>query len=314
MESRQNSGTSASPGPVSRSRPALSYQGIVVDEQDIELLKSLDMVTDSVMDCFVSHLSRTIRNRYPEASISLLRPYLASLLASPTTSADSIRPALPTDAIRSTHLLLPVPNQGHTPPDTGPYWSLLVVSALDGLAFHYTVRPEPSGGGAGVTGDDAARKTSAKLSTMLRAKLRYRTVPVPTYTAPAGSDCGLAVCALLRYLLLRRLLAVRVNETISMGLGEVGLNLAGVKEGLVGVVMGSGWGGDDAVSCPDEGSESRIAELAGNGGEDGGRRKEMDGEGMIGERDGGGPDGAGGEAVTRRGSLRFSLSKLLWRR
>lgn len=216
-----------------------------------------------------SHLSRVIRTQYTAANIALLRPYLTSLLASPTTTPDSVRPALPADAAKSSHILLPVPNQGHTPPNTGPYWSLLVVSTLDSLAFHYTVRPDPTGAGA-VAGDDAARKASEKLGAMLGLELRYRSVPVPNYTAPAGSDCGLAVCALLRYLLLRRLLAVPVNERTSMGLDSVALDSAAVKKALLEEVVDSGCGDDDTVPrlalLDGEGLGWGIVELGGDSG------------------------------------------------
>ena len=118
--------------------------------------------------------------------------------------------ALP-DFSRTTHIFLPI-NDCHSPSmaEGGTHWSLLLVSIVDGVAFHYDSLPP------GNRRD--AHYVTQKLSALLNRPLRF----IDLEDSPVqenSSDCGVFVCLSMRHLLLKRLLQVRADEKVSMSLG-----------------------------------------------------------------------------------------------
>jgi sentrin-specific protease 8 len=124
----------------------------------------------------------------------------------------TLKEALP-DFTSVTHIFLPV-NDNHnvSAAEGGTHWSLLLVSAIDGVAFHYD--------SLGLPGNDhEARITTHKLEILLNKKLKF----VPMEDAPLqdnGSDCGVFVCLLMKHLLLKRLLRADATRKISMSMRD----------------------------------------------------------------------------------------------
>ncbi len=186
-----------------------------------------------------------------KAHIPVLPPRIVSLLANPHHDIDSLHPHLP-DA-SSTHVLLPIPNLQTTldyPLPTSlipgttttidtspPHWSLLIISVIDNLAIHYTLHPatNPSktdlasrpGSHASSTGG-IARVVARRLGEALNKRFVFQTAQI-NYRASFGSDCGLETCALMKYLLVERLLTAQQNRTVMMGIAH----LEGEMEGMV---------------------------------------------------------------------------------
>jgi len=118
--------------------------------------------------------------------------------------------ALP-DFTGVTHIFLPI-NDCHsvTVAEGGTHWSLLLVSVIDGVAFHYDSLPPGN--------QNEAYHVTQKLSRLLNKPLRF----IPLDDSPQQenlSDCGVFVCLNMRHLLLKRLLMVRTDKKVSMSMG-----------------------------------------------------------------------------------------------
>ena len=93
--------------------------------------------------------------------------------------------------------------------ESGSHWSLLLVSIVDGVAFHYDSMPP------GNISD--GQKATHKLSQLLNKPLKFLNLR-DSPEQDNGSDCGVFVCLNMRHLLLKRLLQVRAEEKVSMNL------------------------------------------------------------------------------------------------
>lgn len=115
-----------------------------------------------------------------------------------------------------THVFLPVnDNRDVTKAEGGSHWSLLLVSIIDGVAFHYDSMCNSN--------DREGKSTTAKLEQLLGKRLRF----IPMLDAPQqenGSDCGVFVCVLMRHLLLKRLLRADASKKISMSMKDAHIN------------------------------------------------------------------------------------------
>jgi Ulp1 protease family, C-terminal catalytic domain len=92
----------------------------------------------------------------------------------------------------------------------GTHWSLLLVSIVDGVAFHYDSLPPGN--------QEEAYQVSQQFAKLLNKTIRF----IPLSDSPQqenSSDCGVFVCLNMRHLLLKRLLLVRTNEKVSMSMG-----------------------------------------------------------------------------------------------
>lgn len=123
----------------------------------------------------------------------------------------TLKGALP-DFKDTTHVFLPVnDNDDVQRAEGGSHWSLLLVSTIDGVAFHYdSMAP---------SNDTVARATCAKLSQLVGKKIRF----IHMDDAPQqdnGMDCGVFVCLLMKHLLLKRLLRVDASKKITMSMRD----------------------------------------------------------------------------------------------
>lgn len=138
-----------------------------------------------------------------------------------------VRAALP-DFSKVTHIFLPVnDNRNVAVAEGGSHWSLLLVSALDGKAFHYD-----SLGGANYA---EAKLATNKLSHVLQRRLDFENLR-DSPQQENGSDCGVFVCILMRHLLLKRLLSANAREKVSMSMGGKMVDSNGGRKEMLAII------------------------------------------------------------------------------
>lgn len=144
----------------------------------------------------------------------LLRPTMSFMLVQ-TPDPRTIKDALPSFS-QTSHIFLPI-NDCRAPnvAEGGSHWSLLLVSLVDGIAFHYD----------SLHGSNShfASQTTSKMATLLQRPLRF----VELHDSPQqnnGSDCGVFVCIIMKYLLVKRLLSTHNNDKISMSMGSTSID------------------------------------------------------------------------------------------
>lgn len=110
-----------------------------------------------------------------------------------------------------THVFLPInDNTDPTKSEGGSHWSLLLVSIVDGVSFHYDSLPHGN--------QHEAMSINQRLQSLIGRSIRF----IQLHDSPQqenSSDCGVFVCLNMRHLLLKRLLQVHTNEKVSMSLG-----------------------------------------------------------------------------------------------
>lgn len=168
----------------------------------------------SLLKDHIRYLEREELKDYPKAKIVLLRPSMSFLLQHTAVPRD-IATALP-DFSQTTHIFVPInDNPDVTQAEGGSHWSLLLVSIIDGVSFHYDSMSRNN--------DRIARNTSAKLEELIQKRLRF----VHMEDAPQqenGLDCGVFVCILTKHLLLKRLLRADASHKVSMSMQEQKIN------------------------------------------------------------------------------------------
>ncbi|KAI9831515.1 MAG: hypothetical protein M1826_003405 [Phylliscum demangeonii] len=156
------------------------------------------------------YLERDRLSQFPNSHIVLLRPSMCFMLAQ-TPDPLTLKDALP-DFSRTTHIFLPINDCRNVEiAEGGSHWSLLLVSVVDGKAFHYdSLSP---------SNYDDALKTANKMSILLGRRLDF----VNMEDSPQqqnSSDCGVYVCLQMKHLLLKRLLVANTKEMVTMSLGN----------------------------------------------------------------------------------------------
>ena len=124
-----------------------------------------------------------------------------------TADPSTLLSALP-DFRRTTHIFLPI-NDCRNPSlaEGGSHWSLLLVSVVDRIAFHYdSLNPANR-----IEGEHASRK----LSQLLGKELRFLDLK-DSPQQKNSSDCGVFVCVQMRHLLLKKLLMANSKQKVSM--------------------------------------------------------------------------------------------------
>ncbi|KAL4722065.1 hypothetical protein ACLX1H_010835 [Fusarium chlamydosporum] len=206
-------------------KPYLSYYDVLLTAEDIKALKH-DWLTDNNIAFWEEYLERETLPRYPQARIVLLRPSMTFLLMKEPDTR-SIQSALP-DFSKVTHIFLPInDNRNVSVAEGGSHWSLLLVSTLDGVAFHYD-----SLGGANYSEANVATR---KLSNILKKPLRF----INLEDCPQqenGSDCGVFVCLLMRHLLVKRLLCANAREKVSMSMGGKMVDSYGGRKEMMRII------------------------------------------------------------------------------
>lgn len=165
-------------------------------------------------------------SQYKSSNIVLLRPSMTFMLLQ-TADTRSLRDVLP-DLSRTTHVFLPVNDcRNVNEAEGGSHWSLLLVSLVDGIAFHYDSLPPGN--------RDEALLATQKISMLVNRQLSF----VHLEDSPVqenSSDCGVFVCLTMRHLLLRRLLMASSAEKISMSLNGMRVDAAGGRKEIVRII------------------------------------------------------------------------------
>jgi len=135
--------------------------------------------------------------------------------------------ALP-DFSKVTHIFLPVNDaRDGGSADGGSHWSLLLVSVIDGVAFHYD-----SLGGANFF---EAQKCADRLSKVLGLPLKF-TQMEDSPQQENSNDCGVFVCILMRHLLIKRLLNANANEKVSMSMKNKVIDSHGGRKEMLKII------------------------------------------------------------------------------
>jgi sentrin-specific protease 8 len=139
----------------------------------------------------------------------------------------TLKEALP-DFSRTTHIFLPI-NDAHnvSVAEGGSHWSLLLVSIIDGVAFHYDSL-SPSNW-------KEANLATKKLSQLLGRPLRFMNLE-DSPQQENSSDCGVYVCIQMRHLLLKRLLSANSKEKISMSMAGKMIDANGGRKEMLKII------------------------------------------------------------------------------
>ena len=112
----------------------------------------------------------------------------------------------------ASHIFVPVNDAAiNAAPDGGTHWTLLLISVIDGVAFHYD----------SLNADhhkDHAILVCRQLSKYLKKPLSFVQLSDSPHQENS-SDCGVFVCLTMRHLLVKRLLQVPLSEKVSMSMG-----------------------------------------------------------------------------------------------
>jgi sentrin-specific protease 8 len=199
-----------------------------VTRLDVDSIRD-DWLTDNGIAFWEEYLEHERLIHYPNAHIVLLRPTMSFMLLQ-TRDALTLKTALP-DFSRTTHIFLPINNATSvTVAESGSHWSLLLVSSIDGVAFHYDS-----------LGDDnhyPAVNVTKKMEALLGKRLKF----IAMQDAPQqenGSDCGVFVCMVMQKLLLERLLVADSSNKVSMSLkSKKGLDPRQGRKDMIRVIEG----------------------------------------------------------------------------
>lgn len=194
--------------------------------EDIDSIKQNDWLTDNVICFWEEYLEREKLSDYPKAHIVLLRPSMAFMLQN-TRDPLTLKTALP-DFQKTTHVFLPVNDcRDVTAAEGGSHWSLLLVSVVDGVAFHYD-----SLGSANL---HDAKLVSHKISQLLGKPLRF--INLDDCPQQENSvDCGVYVCLLMQHLLMSKLLRAQSQDKISMSMRGKEVDAYGGRKEMMRII------------------------------------------------------------------------------
>jgi sentrin-specific protease 8 len=160
------------------------------------------------------------------ARICLLRPSMVFMLMQ-TPDPATLKDALP-PLHRFTHIFMPI--NDNTNPETaegGSHWTLLLVSLIDDVAFHYdSLRP---------SNYEPARLATKKLEQVVGKKLTFVDIE-DTPQQDNGSDCGIYVCQNMDILTREKLLETEKAKKIDMSLGQTKWDADNVRRNMVATI------------------------------------------------------------------------------
>ncbi|RFU26168.1 hypothetical protein B7463_g10168, partial [Scytalidium lignicola] len=205
----------------------LSYYDIRLTKEDVDTLRN-DWLTDNTIAFWEEYLEREQLRKYPSSNIVLLRPSMAFMLMQ-TPDPLTLKEALPNFS-RTTHIFLPInDNRNVSVAEGGSHWSLLLVSVIDGVAFHYdSLTP---------SNYHEARLATAKISQLLGRPLRFMNLE-DSPQQENSSDCGVYVCIQMRHLLLKRLLSANAREKVSMSMAGKLVDATGGRKEILKIIEG----------------------------------------------------------------------------
>lgn len=178
-------------------------------------------MTDNNIAFWEEYLEREILVRYPQARITLLRPSVTMILLHGDNSA------LP-NVSKASHIFLPINNNRDLEKaEGGSHWSLLLISTIDGVAFHYDSIAN--------TNQIFAYRATQKMSQALGRSLRFVNLD-DCPQQPNGLDCGVYVCLLMRHLLVKRLLSANAREKVSMSMGGKMVDSSGGRKEMLRII------------------------------------------------------------------------------
>jgi len=226
----------------------LSYYDIRLMKEDVDTLKN-DWLTDNTIAFWEEYLEREELRKYPSSNIVLLRPSMAFMLMQ-TPDPLTLKDALPNFS-KTTHIFLPINDaRSVTVAEGGSHWSLLLVSVIDGVAFHYdSLCP---------SNYNEARRATDQLATLLGRQLRFMDLP-DSPQQENSSDCGVYVCIQMRHLLLKRLLSANAKEKVSMSMGGKMVDASGGRKEMLKTIEGFRKEGERRRSHEDSRSSSPFA-------------------------------------------------------
>lgn len=203
----------------------LSYYDVRLMREDIDSIKN-DWLTDTAISFWQEYLEREKLIHYPKANIVLLRPTMSFMLKEARDPL-TLKSALP-DFEKTTHVFLPVnDNRDVQRAEGGSHWSLLLVSCIDGVAFHYDSLNDSN--------YQDARQVAYKMSMLLGKPLRF----INLQDSPQqdnGMDCGVYVCLLMQHLLISRLLKAHAQDKISMSMRGKEVDASGGRKEMMRVI------------------------------------------------------------------------------
>lgn len=150
-----------------------------------------------------------------------------SFMLMQTPDPRTLKEALP-DFSRTTHIFLPINDcRNVEQAEGGSHWSLLLVSVVDGVSFHYDSL-DPSN-------FNDAQMASYKMSQLLGKPLKFINLQDSPQQSNS-SDCGVYVCVEMKHLLLKKLLQVNSKDKVSMSMGGKLLNASLGRKEMLSVI------------------------------------------------------------------------------
>ncbi len=177
----------------------------------------------------LSFIDRFLEQEYlkpfPRSNIVLLRPSMSFMLIQ-TPDPLTLREALP-DFSQTTHIFLPINDCRNVEiAEGGTHWSLLVVSVVDGISFHYdSLYP---------ANRSEASTASHKIGGLLGKLLQFMDLQ-DSPRQDNSSDCGVFVCVQMRHLV-KRLLKIDSRTKISMSMGGKVIDAAGGRKEMLRII------------------------------------------------------------------------------
>ncbi|KAJ2900505.1 hypothetical protein MKZ38_002410 [Zalerion maritima] len=207
------------------SDPYLSYYDTLLTNDDMIALEN-DWLTDNNIAFWEEYLERKYLAQYPQAKIQLLRPTITFLLMK-EKDINLVKNALP-DLTGITHIFLPINDSRIlNAAESGSHWSLLLVSMIDGAAFHYD-----SLGGSNVRD---AKEATQQLRLLLGKYISFYNMD-DCPQQENMKDCGVFVCILMRHLLLKRLLQANATQKVSMSMANKMIDSHGGRQEMKTII------------------------------------------------------------------------------
>ncbi|KAF2480713.1 hypothetical protein BDY17DRAFT_318330 [Neohortaea acidophila] len=203
----------------------LSYHDIRLTREDVTTIKN-DWLTDNAIAFWEEYLEREKLISYPKAHIVLLRPSMSFLLMK-TQDPLTLKTALP-DFAQTTHIFLPINDCYRVDvAEGGSHWSLLLVSIIDGVSFHYdSLYPNNMHEG---------QLASHRFSQLLGRPLRFINLD-DCPQQENGMDCGVYVCLIMQYLLMNKLLRAHSGDKISMSMRGKEVDASGGRRAILRII------------------------------------------------------------------------------
>jgi len=173
------------------------------------------------------YLEREGLRKCPSSNTALLRPYMVFMLMQ-IKDPLTLKEALPNFS-KTTHIFLPITGACNVSiPKGGSHWSLLIVSIIDSIAFHYDPLM--------LLNSNKAVVVTQKISQLLGLPLPFTNIDTPQQVY--RSDCGVYVCILMRHLLLTRLLGASASwgEKVDMSMSGKLVDVPGGRKELLKLI------------------------------------------------------------------------------